>query len=648
MKYENLFQRGKIGNLTLKNRIVMPAMGTSLATSTGEASDEIIKYYEERAKGGCGLIITEITRIDNETGVGMPNQLSAMEGKHVPKLERLARAVHKHDSKIFLQLHHPGRQNRSDLIEGRQIAAPSPIPCKTIGEIPREMTTEEVEGLVKKFIVGAKIAQTAGIDGVELHGAHGYLIGQFMSPLTNKRNDKYGGSFMNRMRFVTEIIMGIRYICGPNFPISVRIDGDEFVEGGITLEEAIKIARYLESIGIDALNVSSGTYESAATIIEPISYPEGWKKHLSKSIKEHVKIPVIACNAIKTPEIAEKLLKEKDCDFVALGRAQLADPNWGNKAREEREKEIRPCIACLNCIEAIMNGTSIKCAVNPKLGYELEYKDYDLDGQGRTVAVIGGGPAGMETSKILAIRGFKVTLFEKKDKLGGNVYVGSIPPHKERLRNLISNMEYEIRKLGVDIKLNTAPTIEELKELNPYAIFVAIGGKNIAPPNVEVDGSKILYATDLLEREMDLKDKNIVVIGSGMTGLETAEYLASKGNNVTVVEMLKQIGPDVYDVVLYDIITRLKKLNVNLMPSSKFVGYGENGAIIQNTYNNKKSVIKADHIVLALGVKGLEEDPFVQELYKNFNIVRLLGDTRGAGKIYDAVKTGFDMAYVLK
>ncbi|MBE0068915.1 NADH:flavin oxidoreductase, partial [Thermoanaerobacterium thermosaccharolyticum] len=230
MKYNCLFKKGQIGKLTLKNRIVMPAMGTSLASSTGEASDRIIKYYEERAKGGCGLIITEITRVDDETGIGTPNQLSVTNTSKIPRLERLARAVHKYDTKIFLQLHHPGRETYSSILNGKQIVAPSPIPCKTIGEVPRELTTKEVEELVKKFVIGAKIAQMAGIDGVELHGAHGYLIGQFLSPLTNKRTDKYGGSFINRMRFITEIILGIRHICGPNFPIITRIDGDEFVE----------------------------------------------------------------------------------------------------------------------------------------------------------------------------------------------------------------------------------------------------------------------------------------------------------------------------------------------------------------------------------------------------------------------------------
>ncbi|MCR2044414.1 NAD(P)/FAD-dependent oxidoreductase [Anaerosalibacter massiliensis] len=648
MEYKNLFEKGSIGKVNLKNRIVMPAMGTSLATSTGEASDEIIRYYEERAEGGCGLIITEITRIDNETGVGLPNQLCAIEAKHIPRLEKLARAVHRHGTKIFLQLHHPGRQSYSRLIEGRQIVAPSPITCKTVGEKPREMTTEEVEGLVKKFVIGAKIAQTAGIDGIELHGAHGYLIGQFLSPLTNRRTDKYGGSFNNRMRFVTEIILGIRHICGPNFPISVRIDGDEFVEGGITHEEAIKMARYLESIGIDAINVSSGTYESGITIIEPISYKEGWKKHLAQGIKDNVKIPVIACDAIKTPEFAEKLLEEGNCDFIALGRAQLADSKWAKKAKEGREKEIRPCIACLHCIEQLMNGKTVECAVNPRLGYENEYSDYRKNGEGRTIVVIGGGPAGMEAARVLAEREFKVVLFEKKNNLGGSVYLGSKPPCKERLQNLIDNMEYQMRQLGVDIRLGSSPTIEEIKALNPYSVFIAIGGKNIVPELPGIHGENVVLATNVLDKEMDVKNKKIVVVGSGMTGLETAEYLAEKGNKVKVVEMLNEIGPGVYRSVLYDITTRLEKYGVKMIPCRKLVGIDNGKVNVLNTNNNEKIAIETDYVVLSLGVTSVENNEFVKDIQNNFNNVMILGDATKPGKISNATQTGFDLAYTLE
>lgn len=647
MNYQNLFKKGKIGNLTLKNRIVMPAMGTSLASSTGEASDRIIKYYEERAKGGCGLIITEITRVDEITGVGVLNQLSVTHPYQIPRLEKLARAVHKYDTKIFVQLQHPGRQSNSALIDGRQIVAPSAIPCKTVGEMPRAMETAEVEELVKNFVKGAKIAQTAGIDGVELHAAHGYLIGQFLSPLTNKRTDKYGGSFMNRMKFITEIIGGIRHICGPNFPLVVRIDGDEFIEGGITLEEAIKMSKYLESIGVHAINVSSGTYESGTTIIEPVSYPEGWKKHLAKAIKENISIPVIACNNIKTPEVAENLLADNVSDFIALGRAQLADPEFANKTLESREKEIRPCISCLECISQLTAGTAIRCAVNSKVGFEEDFSGFEKNGNGRLVAVIGGGPAGMEAARVLATRNFEVVLFEKKDYLGGSVHLGSIPPCKEKLSALVNNMEYQIKNLGVDIRLNSAPTIEDLKELNPYAVYIAMGGNEIVPEMPGIHGENVLLATEILDKKMDMKDKKIIVAGSGMTGLETAEYLAEKGNNVEVIEMINTIAPGVYASVLYDVTSRLKKYGVEMHTRRQLIGVEKGQAHMLNTFSQEKITKEVDYVVLALGVRP-QASKLIQEIEENFANVRILGDSEKAGKVHDAIKAGFDKAYTLQ
>ena len=646
MKYENLFKKGKIGKLEIKNRIVMPAMGTSLATSTGEASDEIIKYYEERAKGGCGLIITEITRIDNETGIGTPNQLCATDAYQVPRLEKLARAIHRHDSKIFLQLHHPGRQSHGELIGGKQIVAPSSITCKTIGEEPRELTIKEVAELVKKFIKGAKIAEMSGIDGVELHAAHGYLIGQFISPLTNIRTDKYGGDFKRRMNFITEIILGIKRVCGKDFPISVRIDGDEFVEGGLTLEESVKACVYLESIGVDAINVSSGTYESGVTIIEPISYPQGWKRHLAQAIKDSISIPVIACDVIRKPDFAEKLIEERNVDFVAIGRGLLADAEWGKKAKERREKEIRPCISCLYCIEQLSKGSCTKCAVNPRMGRELEYNKIEKNGEGRLVVVIGGGPAGMEAARISALKGFKVILFEKKDVLGGSVYLGSKPPLKEKLNWLLDNMEYQIKELGVEIRLNTSPTIKDLEELNPYAVFLATGAESIVPNIPGINKENVYTVIDVLEEKIKIINSNVVVIGSGLTGLETAEYIADKGNKVTVIEMLDKIGGDAYASNLYDVTSRLKKYGVEFLTSTKLIGIEDENIKVESTINGEVSTIKADNVILSLGVRSRRE--LLDELEEHFSIVKVVGDTYKPGRIANAIHTGFEKAYVLE
>ena len=337
MVYRKMFEPGRIGNLELKNRVVMPAMGCSFAESTGEAGARMIRYYAERAKGGVGLIITEITRVDDETGVGTPNQLSVTNTHMIAQLSHLAEAVHAYGTKIFVQLHHPGNQTPSRLIGGKQPVSASDVTCKVIGEEPRPLTTEEVEAMVKKFVTGAVIAQKAGIDGVEIHAAHGYLVSQFLSPHTNKRTDKYGGSFEGRMRFITEIIMGIKAYCGPKFPISVRMNGSDYLEDGITEEDGIAQAKYLEALGISCLNVSCGTYDSGATIIEPSYFAEGWKRHLGANIKKAVSIPVIAVCNIKHPEFAEQLLEDGDFDYVGIARGHLADPYWVAKPETVRK-----------------------------------------------------------------------------------------------------------------------------------------------------------------------------------------------------------------------------------------------------------------------------------------------------------------------
>ncbi|WP_296558067.1 FAD-dependent oxidoreductase [uncultured Acetobacterium sp.] len=642
MTYEKLFERGRIGKVNLKNRVVMTAMGVNLANAQGEANDVITRYYEERAKGGVGLIITEVARIDDEYGVGTPNQLSVTEGRHIPHLERMIETIQKYGTKVFVQLHHPGRETKSHLIGGKQIVAPSAIMCQVTQEMPRALSTEECEGLVKKFIKGAVIAKTCGADGVELHVAHGYLLNQFVSPYSNKRTDKYGGSFQNRLRMVSEIITGIKYMCGADFPISVRISADEFVEGGLKIDESIKIARTLESYGIDAINVSSGTYESATTIIESGSYPQGWKKHLADAVRKNVKIPVIAVNNIKDPETAEQLLQDGVCDFVGVARGTLADPYWVKKAKEGKSDQIRKCIGCLNCFAELTQGRHIKCTVNATLGREIEFSDLQINGAGNTVAVIGGGPAGMQAALVLDQRGYKTILFDDRDKLGGTLNVADKAPIKDKVLAMNNGLVREIEASGVEVKAKTKATVEMIKKLNPSGVFVAVGAVPTVPPILGIDSKNVMKAEDVLLGKATPIGK-VAVIGSGLTGLETAELLADKGHPIILVEMQKNIGPGINRTILADLMMRFKKHEPLIMSNHRLMSIGDKGIVLMNQMTSQPIQVEADTIVLALGVTP--RSAMVHEFMDAFDNVRVIGDAEKAGRIQEAIKEGYSQAF---
>lgn len=645
MKYKKLFTRGKIGNLELKNRIVLPPMGTNMASYTGEATDEIIRFYAERAKGGCGLIITEITRIDDVTGVGMTGQLSVTSGNFVRKLVQLTDAVHQYDSKIFLQLHHPGREISSRALGGIQPVAPSPIACKVVGEMPRELTEAECEDLIRKFVTGAVYAKMAGFDGVELHAAHGYLLNQFLSPYTNKRTDRFGGSPENRMTFIREIILGIRHTCGSSFPVSVRLSCDEYIEGGLTLADGVWIAQQLEQLGVAAINVSAGIYESGYASIEPQGLPEGWKKHLATEIKKNVSVPVIAVNNIKYPSTAERYLEENVCDFVAIGRGQIADPQWGLKAKEGRDDEIRKCLGCMYCFNCLGRLHPIECTVNPIVGREGKFNEDTLkrSGDGKSVVVVGGGPAGMQAALICAKRGYQVTLLERADRLGGTVNLAAIPPHKEMLAELIKTQTLELEQAGVDVRLNTEATVELIRSFQPYGVILACGGAPIVPNIPGADKSHICTAEQALAVQPELTGKNVVIIGGGVTGLETAEVLAAK-NTVTVVEMTKHVGATLYATVRLFLTGRLQAAGVKIMTLKKLTEIRDNEVVLTDSKSGETTVIPADAVVLAMGVRP--ERSLAEQVLDEFDHVTLVGDVSRTGQIADAMREANDKAFV--
>jgi len=644
MGYTKLFEPGRIGRLEIRNRIVMTAMGCSLAESTGEAGARMIKYYADRARGGAGLIITEITRVDDETGVGTPNQLSVTNTHMIAQLHRLVEAVHAYDTKLFVQLHHPGNQTPSRLIEGRQPVSASDVTCRVIGEQPRPLTTEEVEGMVKKFVTGAVIAQKAGVDGVEIHAAHGYLVSQFLSPYTNKRDDKYGGSFEGRMRFITEIIMGIKAYCGPNYPISVRMNGNDYLPGGIEDEEGILIAQYLEKLGISCINVSCGMYDSGSTIIEPSFYAEGWKRHLGANIRKAVSIPVIAVDNIKHPAFAEQMLEEGNCDFVGIARGFLADADWGIKAREGRDRLIRKCLGCMECFRILNDGLPLGCTLNPVLGREFEYGDEKLviNGHGKTVAVIGGGPAGMQAAVTLAKRGFNTVLFEKDDHLGGTAVLAAIPPNKAMISEFIDTMAAELDEYGVDVRLGTEGTLESVRTVGAEAVFMATGGKASVPglPGIE----RAVTAEDVLAGKAEINGTDVVVVGGGVTGLETAETYAP-GRKVTVVEMLDKVGGNLYPSITMHLVTEIKKAGGDVVTGKAVTEITDKAVVVKDTKTGEISEIPAETVVLAMGVRPSR--PGAEELAAEFgDRLIYVGDASSTGQIYDALHSAHDKAFV--
>lgn len=645
MQYPKLFEKGQIGKLKLKNRIVMPAMGTGFASATGEASEELIRYMAERARGGAGLIITEVTRVDELSGIAQPAQLCATDMKFITSPSRLTDAVHAYDAKIFMQLQHPGNQTPSMLLHGNPVIAPSPVACKTTNEVPKAMTTAEVEAMTKNFIKAAVIAKTAGFDGVEIHGAHGYLVNQFLSPYTNRRTDQYGGDFFNRMRFLTEIVVGIKYTCGPDFPISVRLDGTEFTPYGMDEAECAKIARYTETLGVACLNISCGTYESGWSIIEPYAYQEGWKKHLAANIRKEVDIPVIAVNTIKHPAFAEQMLEEGVSDFVAIGRGLLCDPDWPEKARKGKDDRIRKCIGCMNCFRTAAAGRPVECAINPILGREAHYGEDQLkkDGAGRVVAVIGSGPAGMQAAVVLAKRGFKPVIFEKEAQVGGMLNLADKPPYKCMVGELIETMKHELEDLNVEIRLNTPGTVDACREIGACGVVLAAGGNDIEPSIAGFE--KGISYQKILTKEVVLSEKKIAVIGGGLVGLETAAYLGEAGNKVTVIEMLNKVGGDIYSSVTQSIVSHIEKTGGNIVRGHALKSIDEDGDVTLSVVET--AFDKPDHydaVVLAL---GSEEQPDIVDAYeKVFDKVVCVGDAEKKGNIADATHAAYSKAFV--
>lgn len=643
--FDHVNRPGNIGSVTLQNRFVMPAMGSSHGHGDGTVSDKLIAYYEARAKGGFGLIITEFTCVD-PVGKALPGQLMIYDDSFIPGFQKLADRIHQAGSKVFMQLQHSGRQTVS-AFSGYQPVSASAIPCPVNKELPRELTTQEVYEVIEKFGDAALRAKQAGFDGVEIHGAHGYLVAQFMSPYVNRRRDEFGGDIYGRARFGCDIIRNIKQKCGADFPVIFRISGEERVESGRTLEETVIQAKLLEQAGADAIHVSTGVYNSMPYMVAPYNLPNGFNLPAAAAVKKAVNIPVIAVGRINDPYMAEEVVATGVADFVALGRASLADPEFPKKVKENRPEDISPCVGCLTRCNGAPgvdpNDYGVSCMIHPFTGHELTMKIEKTDTP-KHIVVIGGGVGGLETAWVAASRGHKVTLLEKSDTLGGQVVPGCVPPGKYELARALRYYIHMCHKYGVDIRLNTEADLETVRALNPDEIVVATGA---VPLKLDVpnEGIPVAYAVDILSGKQ-MAGQSVLIVGGGLVGLETAEYLLTQNRRVTVVEMTDKAGEGLHPSIQYFLFRSLQEHQVPVLTNTKVRKFTKDGAVC-DTPEGSRQLSGFDMAVLAVGARA--HNPLGQALIQAFgeDKVHIIGDAKSPRRIVDAVEEAARLAIAL-
>lgn len=638
-----LFEPGKIGKLSIKNRILMCPMGVGgLEEPQGGLSQRGIDYYVARAKGGTGLIITGLTRVSREIEPPLEDKLIIDSKTSVTWLNELAEAVHDYGAKVAIQLTAGlGRVATLDLLKIAGAVAPSALPTFEDPTImTRELSTEEVERLVHAFEFSAEILRLAGIDAVELHGHEGYLFDQFMTALWNKRTDKYGGDLEGRLRFPVEVIEAIKRGAGADFPVIFRFGLKHYIDGGREIEEGLEIARRLEAAGADALEVDAGCYETWYWAHPPTTLPPGCMVDMAQMAKRVVKVPVIAVGKLGYPELAERVLQEGKADFICLGRALLADPEWPNKVKKGRLEDIRPCIGCHEgCLKRVFDVKYLSCAVNPATGMEREFTIKPAEKK-KTVLVVGGGASGMEAARVTALRGHKVTLWEKGDALGGNLIPASVPDFKQDYRKLINFLSTQIKKLGVTLELAKEATTELILEMKPDVVFIATGSTSIVPEIPGVGKKMVVIAVDLLLGKQEA-GKSVVVVGGGLIGCETALYLAQKGKKLTIIEMLDGVMLDMYSANRMHLLKLLADADVNILTETKCLEIRDNGITIADKYG-KRSTLEADTVVLAVGLKSNEG--LLEALKDKIPEVYAIGDCVEPRKVINAIWEGFRTA----
>ena len=647
--YNKIFSRGKINGVELKNRVTMGPMDESLGDNSGNVSPRCMEYFLARAKGGTAALVTSYVAVcpPELGGIAMPGQLRLLNIGNQLSMAHFAERVHAYGAKLFVQLHHPGRKTTAEYNDGYQPVSCSAItPSMPKDTVPcRELTVDEIKEIERYFVKGARFAMWAGADGIQIHCAHGYLLNQFLNPAQNARTDEYGGSMENRCRIVVEIVKGIREVVGPKFPITVRLNAfeGEGLPGEADADEMRRIGKYFSQNGIDGIHLTM-------TSIDRVGTPDmkaGWRNQIYAYFKEAVDtIPVYGPNEVKTPEEGEKVLESGSQDFLVLARQQIADPEWVNKAREGRSEDIRPCISCNTCMQQItIDHQPLRCSVNPLAGREID-NQFLPKGEG-LVVIIGAGPGGMQAALTASERGFKVILIEKEKELGGALQLANKAPDKFRIDNLIRYFKGQIEKdPNIEVWLNyevTEEKLDELAALKPYAVVSAVGGRQVVPniPGV----SLAVMANDVLSGKREIRNKKAVVVGGGMTGLETAEYLAARGNSVKVLEMLPAPGRGIFNFNVTKTVNALEKQRTEIYTCTRADSISKEAVTVTDTRSGRSEEIPCDVVVLAIGV--YTDHSMRDMLEKRFFNVTEIGDANKVGKIMTAVRDGYDRIKVL-
>ena len=642
-KFPNLFTPGKIGTLKVKNRIIKAPQSTGMSNVDGSVSERLIRHYRELARGGSGLIIVEYAYVDKIASKSAHCQLGICDNEHIPGLAWLADTIKDNGAKAGIQIEHCGRQK---FLGTQPIKSSSRIPWPALLErcgrdaIPEELTIDEILDIVEAFGDAAKRAVDAGFDLIEIHGAHGYLLTNFFSPHTNKRNDCYGGSLENRMRIYIQVVRNIREKIGNDFPLTIRLSGTDYEPDGFPIEDTIQLAKALEREGIDAIHVSGGDHHTMIHQVSPMAIPVCHNVWAAEAIKKEVKIPVIASGSITLPRYAEDIIASGKADFVALGRPLWADPYWPQKAMEGRPEDIRPCIRCNEgCLErTFFKFKAVTCAVNPTVGREGELEITPAK-KLKKIAVIGGGPAGMEAARVCALRGHNVTIYEK-NRLGGVLHEASTPDFKADIRAFRDYLITQINKLNIKVVKEEA-TPASIKDGGYDVIVVAVGGVPIKPDVPGIDKPIVISALDILNGKKEAKQK-VVVVGGGLVGTEIALFLAEQGKDVSIVEMLDEIMKDVATTDKLAYSEKIAKANIKIFTGQKLQEVKDNGVVIVSK-NGDLTEIEADTVVIAVGFAPQKN--IISEFEKNTGIeVYTIGDCVQPGKIFDAIHTAYKTA----